>query len=198
MQDLFNAIFASYRDYWVEKIQPALAPTLTSLVLASLIVFVAWQLSRRLYRLSSRASSLSRADASTALLVGRIVQIGTLMLGGLLALGALGIQWAALITVIGAISVAISFAIQDVLKNFVAGLYLLVERPFRIGQELRVKEFVGRVETIGIRSTVLHTEDNVQVVVPNAVIFTEVLVNRSAYGGPVKSEPASEREDVGP
>jgi len=68
-----------------------------------------------------------------------------------------------------------------VLKNFVAGIYLLLEQPFKIGDQLVVKGVSGQVEGIEIRTTILRTEEGLQVLIPNNVIFTEILTNRSAY-----------------
>jgi small conductance mechanosensitive channel len=184
LEQLLSALADSFRLYWTSEVQPNLAPNLTKLAIFGLILAIAYALADRMRRLSTRATRLTRADTNTSLLIGRIVYIGVIAGGVVVALGALGIQWTALIAVIGAVSLAISFAIQDVLKNFVAGLYLLIERPFFIGQEVKVKDHVGTVETVGIRTTVLRTDENVQVVIPNALIFNEVLVNRDAYGGP--------------
>src|SRR6266851_7692913 len=70
-------------------------------------------------------------------------------------------------------------AIQDILKNFFSGVYLLLERPFRVGDTIRVKDQLGVVENIGVRTTLLRTSDNVQVLVPNATVFSEVVTNHT-------------------
>jgi small-conductance mechanosensitive channel len=128
-----------------------------------------------------RSIGRTKADLSITLFVGRLAHLGILTLGILVALGILGISWTALVALVGAVSLAISLAIQDVLKNFVAGLYLLIERPFRIGETIKVKDFVGSVEDVGVRTTVLRTNEGLQVVVPNAVVLTEVVVNHGPY-----------------
>jgi small-conductance mechanosensitive channel len=80
--------------------------------------------------------------------------------------------------VTGVLGLAASLALQDVLKNFVAGVYLLVERPFRIGESIKVKDFTGAVETIDVRTTVLRTAEGDAVMVPNAILFAEIILNR--------------------
>ena len=102
-----------------------------------------------------------------------------MVLTTLIVLGILGVNSTGLVTVAGAVGLAFSLAIQDILKNFFSGVYLLLERPFRVGDTIRVKEHQGVVENIGVRTTELRTPENVQVLVPNAVVFAEVVTNHS-------------------
>ncbi|MBI2952899.1 MAG: mechanosensitive ion channel [Chloroflexi bacterium] len=122
----------------------------------------------------------TRADPNIAVFVGRFAHLGVLTIGGLIALGIAGIDWTVILALAGAIGLAVSLAVQDVLKNLVAGLYLLMERPFRVGETIKVRDFTGRVEDIGIRTTVLRTDDALLVIVPNTVMFADVVVNKSA------------------
>ncbi len=96
---------------------------------------------------------------------------------------------AALVAGIGVLGLAASLALQDILKSFCAGVYLLFERPFHLGDEIKIKDFRGRVVDIGIRTTVLHTADNMEVVVPNSVVLADVVVNRVRYRTPVVEPP---------
>ena len=104
----------------------------------------------------------------------------SVVLTTLIVLGILGVNSTGLVTVAGAVGLAFSLAIQDILKNFFSGVYLLLERPFRVGDTIRVKEQQGVVENIGVRTTELRTPENVQVLVPNAVVFAEVVTNHFA------------------
>ena len=99
---------------------------------------------------------------------------------------AVGVNPAGLLAVAGAVGLAFSLAIQDILKNFFSGVYLLLERPFRVGDTIRVKEQIGVVENIGVRTTQLRTTENVQVLVPNATVFGEVVSNHT-YARPVEA-----------
>ena len=65
----------------------------------------------------------------------------------------------------------ISLALQDVGRGFVNGVYILVERPFRIGDHVRVGAAEGRVEEVGIRLTTLRTAAGERIIVPNTVVF---------------------------
>src|ERR1700730_15118691 len=118
-------------------------------------------------------------DTGTQILVKRGLVVGYVVVMLLVRLGMLGVNSVSLVTVAGAVGLAFSLAIQDILKNFFAGVYLLLERPFRVGDTIQVKDQLGVVENIGVRTTTLRTTDNVQVLVPNTVVFAEVVSNHT-------------------
>src|SRR5262249_2250104 len=78
-------------------------------------------------------------------------------------------------------TVALSLALQDVLKNLVAGIYLLLERPFTLGDRIVLAPYSGEVEDIEIRYTALRTADGQRVIIPNSMLFSSAVVNLSAY-----------------
>src|SRR5438477_1915719 len=128
----------------------------------------------------------ARVDLGTQILVKRGLLIAWLIMTLLVVLGILGVNPAGLLAIAGAVGLAFSLAIQDILKNFFSGVYLLLERPFRVGDTIRVKEQIGVVENIGVRTTQLRTTENVQVLVPNATVFGEVVSNHT-YARPVEA-----------
>jgi small conductance mechanosensitive channel len=119
---------------------------------------------------------LRRANPEAEIFLGRATFIGVLVGGALVALGATGMHIAALVTLLGAFGLAVSLSLQDVAKNVVAGLYLLMERPFRMGDQITVLTFTGRVEAIGLRTVILRTEAGQQVLVPNTIVLSEVVM----------------------
>ena len=92
-------------------------------------------------------------------------------------LGLFGIPTASFVAVLGAAGLAVGLALQGTLSNFAAGVMLLVFRPFGLGDLVEVAGAIGKVEEVGIFSTVLNTTDNVRVIVPNAEIFGQVIKN---------------------
>lgn len=76
------------------------------------------------------------------------------------------------IGLLGLSSVAIGFAFQDIFKNFLAGVLLLLNEPFRLGDQVIVKDFEGTVEEITIRSTQILTYQGERVLIPNSIVFT--------------------------
>jgi small-conductance mechanosensitive channel len=103
----------------------------------------------------------SRIDGGTQILVKRGLIVVWLVVTALVILGILGVNPAGLVAVAGAVGLAFSLAIQDILKNFFSGIYLLLERPFRVGDTIRVKDQEGVVENVGVRTTQLRTPENV-------------------------------------
>ncbi|NJL40737.1 MAG: mechanosensitive ion channel family protein [Leptolyngbyaceae cyanobacterium SM1_4_3] len=77
-----------------------------------------------------------------------------------------------LIGLLGLGSVAIGFAFQDIFKNFLAGILLLLNEPFQLNDQIVVNDFEGTVEAINIRSTEIRTYQGERVVIPNATVFT--------------------------
>jgi small-conductance mechanosensitive channel len=152
---------------------------LSTLVRALVVLLVTLLLAYRIRPWFERATANTKADASTRLAVGRLLEILVLVVGGVTLLDTLGIALGAVVTFLGVVGLAITLALQDILRNFFAGLYLLFERPFRLGDSIAIRDQRGVVETIGIRTTTLRTQDNVQVLIPNMIIFAELVLNRT-------------------
>jgi len=98
----------------------------------------------------------------------------------LAAIGALGIQTTSFIAVLGAAGLAIGFALQGSLSNFASGVMLIVFRPFKAGDYVEAGGTAGIVEEIHIFNTVLKTPDNRKVIVPNAKVTGDNIINYSA------------------
>ena len=160
---------------------------------AALVVIVSFVGARLALNWSGRAMRRGRVDLGTQILVKRGLVVVWLVVTLLVVLGILGVNPAGLVAVAGAVGLAFSLAIQDILKNFFSGVYLLLERPFRVGDTIRVKDQLGVVENIGIRTTLLRTTDDVLVLVPNATVFGEVVTNHTyARPAPAKGDGRQE------
>ncbi len=105
-----------------------------------------------------------------------------LFLGLLAALAAAGFQVGQLTLVFGALGVGIGFGLQDVVRNFVAGLILMFERPIQRGDTVEVAGMAGVVREIGLRATTVTTFDGADVVVPNGMLLADKLVNWTLTG----------------
>lgn len=119
-------------------------------------------------------------------LIRNIVRITLLLLTVLVALSYLGIDITPALAGLGIAGLAVGLALQDTLANFFAGIYLLADRPVRIGDDIKVVGEEGRVEEVGWRSTRLITWDNRLVVLPNKLLTEQVIVNYSRPTRPVK------------
>lgn len=130
---------------------------------------------------ASLAKSLARRIAlrrlshqGVALLMARLVHTSIAVLGFLIAISVIApsFQAADLIKLLGIGTVAIGFAFQNILQNFLAGILLLLQEPFRLGDLISVTGIEGNVSDIQARATIVTTKDGRDVVIPNAVIFT--------------------------
>ncbi|MEO0456960.1 MAG: mechanosensitive ion channel family protein [Cyanobacteria bacterium P01_A01_bin.114] len=87
-----------------------------------------------------------------------------------------------LVALLGLGSVAVGFAFQDIFKNFLAGVLLLLQEPFSIGDQIIVADYEGTVEEIALRSTQIRTYQGEEVVIPNSVVFTSPVQVLTANG----------------
>ncbi len=163
----------------ISFIQPIVAQIAGRVGLALVIAIGAWLGSRWTRATCDHVARRTKADEANRVLVGRLVQGATLAVGLLAVLSVLGVNESLILATFGTAGIALGLALQDVLRSFFAGLYLLVERPFRLGDELQIKEYRGRIERVGFRTTTLRTSDNTRVLVPNTVVFSEIVLNCS-------------------
>ncbi len=155
-----------------------LGKTILSLLLLGLFVILGRILRGSVRKLVNRTSR----NANLPILLSNLVYVALLVVAVLAILSIYtGAGLSTLITLFGLVSLAISLSIQDILKNFVSGIYLLLEQPFSIGDRIKVRDVEGQVENIEIRTTQLHTDDGVQVFIPNSIVFAEIVTNRTAY-----------------
>ena len=122
-----------------------------------------------------------RLDINIRTLLARIVYGMTLTVIVFWVLSLWQVSIAVPITVISAMTVAFTFAIQDILKDLVAGLYILVERPFHIGDQITTATYTGQVENVQLRATRLRLVSGEEVSIPNALVFGGIVVNNTEY-----------------
>src|SRR5690606_14809277 len=85
----------------------------------------------------------------------------------------------AFITGLGIVGFTIGFALKDISENFVAGLMLLLQRPFELGDVIEIDDFRGRVIDVSLRATELETLDGQNVIMPNGLVYTSPIINFS-------------------
>ena len=149
---------------------------------AILVVVVAWLIARAVRRTTMRMLARSRAQANVTILLGNLAQVLVIVVG---ILGVLAIYtrdafgW--ILTSFSVIGLVVGLSLQDILKNFFAGIWVLVERPFRIGDAIEVGGQSGVVEEIAFRTTMLKTADGRQVIIPNGVFMTGLVTNLTRF-----------------
>ena len=107
----------------------------------------------------------------------RLIYYALLTLGFLFALASAGFELSQLTLLISALGVGIGFGLQGIVNNFVSGLVVAFERPFQVGDMIEVGTLMGRVRTIGLRSSTIRTFDGAEIIVPNANLVSGELIN---------------------
>ncbi len=160
-----------------------LSLTLGSLVSFALATWAAFWLARLIRQVLAEdvlpTLSLPRGVGNS---VSSLSYYVILFLGLLAALAAAGFQVGQLTLVFGALGVGIGFGLQDVVRNFVAGMILMFERPIQRGDTIEVAGMVGQVREIGLRATTVTTFDGADVVVPNGMLLADKVINWTLTG----------------
>jgi small conductance mechanosensitive channel len=165
----------------VESMVDGWIAALPNLIIAVLVFLVFLTIARQLRSVVHRFTD--RKHGNAGLVMGRLTEWAVLTAGTLVALSIVVPSFHAsdLVQLLGVTGVAIGFAFRDILQNFLAGLLILLAEPFRIGDEIRVKEFTGTVEDIQTRATLIRTDDGQRIVIPNASLFTESVTVKTAF-----------------
>ncbi len=153
-----------------------------ALALAIAVFLLFYLFSRLAARFIQRA--VLRRRPNVALVFARLLAGTMIMLGLLVSISIVAPSFRAsdLIKILGIGGVAIGFAFQNILQNFLAGLLLLWSEPFRVGDEIKVDAFEGKVKEIQTRATIIVTYDEREVVIPNADLFTKSVIVNTAEG----------------
>lgn len=97
-------------------------------------------------------------------------------------LGVFGVPLTALSAAVGLIGLGLSFALQDMISNFISGVMIMIYRPIEIGDQIKVGGEEGTVMDIKTRATEIKTYDGRQVIVPNSDVYNKQIINNTAYG----------------
>jgi len=152
------------------------------LLLATLLVALLF-LSRRFTRwLVDSFLAQRNLDLGVRQAVGTLAKYAITTLGVVVILQAVGIDLSAFTVLAGALGVGLGFGLQNVANNFVSGLIILFERPIKVGDRIEVGGVSGEVRRIGARATMVVTEDNIAVIVPNSQFISERVTNWSHTG----------------
>lgn len=142
------------------------------------IIAVSLPLSNVAARWTRRTAKMSVEDPEIQRLLTRLARWSVVVLGTLLALNQV-INVTSLLAGLGVLGFTIGFALQDIARNFIAGLLLLFRQPFEIGDAVEIAGHTGTVLDITMRDTVIKTWDGVMEILPNMDVFTNPIVNYS-------------------
>lgn len=147
---------------------------LPQLFVAFVIFLAFWLVSAIFGAVVRRYGKRVRLDEELRDLFVRVFRLTILIIGVITALGTIGIDVSALVAGLGLTSFALGFALQDIIKNTLSGILILMYRPFRRGNYIRVGDKDGIVTDIDLRYTTLQKE-GIKILIPNANMFTEAI-----------------------
>ena len=163
---------------------PGISLTLVQIfLLVALLLGVFWVSARTKSFLFNRFLVNSGLDRSLQYAISQIVSNIVLVVGVFIVLDNAGIHLGTLTVFAGAVGVGIGFGLQNIASNFISGLVILAERPITIGDRVEVAGVAGQVQQIRARSTVILTNDNITMIVPNTK-FIDSPVTNWTYGDP--------------
>src|SRR6059036_3291023 len=163
---------------------PAIKLSLVQIfLLVALLIAVFWISSRTKRFLFNRLLAQSGLDRSLQYAIAQVVSNIVLVVGIVIVLENTGIHLAALAVFAGAVGVGVGFGLQNIASNFISGLVILAERPITVGDRVEVTGIAGQVQHIRARSTVIVTNDNITMIVPNTK-FIDSPVTNWTYGDP--------------
>lgn len=176
-------------ELWYERLKNILGAPLLSMgsgppltlwtllyivVLVLLLFLVAGKL--RIWTVE-RALIHTRLDIGARQAAGALLRYLTLFFGFVIIIQSAGIDLTSLNVMAGAVGIGIGFGLQNIAGNFISGLIIMFERPIKVGDRIVVDNIEGDVVDIGSRSTVVLTNDNINIIVPNSKFITENVVN---------------------
>jgi small-conductance mechanosensitive channel len=152
-----------------------------NLIVALIIFLVALYLSGWAARAVTRGAARRHppVDPELSMLLSRLARWTIIVVGTIWALNQVNFNVTGFVAGLGIVGFTIGFALKDVAENFVAGILLLLQQPFDIGEAIEVNGYAGTVTDIKIRDTTLRTWDGLLVILPNATVYTNAITNYS-------------------
>ena len=166
---------------WVETAVVYGIPYAIGAVKVIIVLFLSWIVAGIISRIVMRGLEKAKFDETLSKFFAKMARWGVLLFGVLACLSIFGVETTSFAAVLGAAGLAIGLAFQGTLSNFASGVMLLVFRPFKVGQFVKVGGESGTVNEIDLFTTTLDTTDNRRVIIPNSAIFTSTIENVSHH-----------------
>ena len=171
-------------QFWLTLVkEPALAlvQSLPRVLAAAIFFALFWGTYRVIRRILHLSMGRAGVDASIRDMLTHGIQIIVMGAGIIMALNQLGIQIAPLLAGASIAGLAIGLAAQETLANFIAGMVIFWDKPFRVGDCIDIESACGTIQRVTFRSTRLLTFDGEIVVLPNTMVLAKALTNYSAH-----------------
>ena len=165
----------------VEAYISGLAVGWTTLIEIGVLLGFAWVVNLGSNILIKRSIEKKNGDEHAIKTAKRLSAYIIFSIAFIIALGLLGVPSTALGTFAGLIGLGLSFALRDMIANFISGIMIMVTRPFKIGDQVRVGGEEGTIKDIQIRASEIKTYDGRKLIVPNSDLYNKTVINNTAY-----------------
>jgi small-conductance mechanosensitive channel len=125
------------------------------------------------------ARAAKNADEEVSRLLSRLAAVATIVVGSVVALDQVNFDVTGFVAGLGLVGFTLGFAFQDIAKNLMAGILIVIQQPFEIGEAIEVSGYSGAVTDVDIRATTIKAWDGQKVIIPNADVYTSTIVNYS-------------------
>ena len=154
-------------------VETFLSKLLFAFFVFGLCVVVAHFLKGKIRRLGAKVHS-TKQDVIT--LLSYTAYVAILAVGAITSLGIIGVNIAALVAGLGLTGFAVGFAFKDIISNLLAGILIILYSPFKVGSVIKVGAYEGKVIEINLRYTVVRSDDENIILVPNSTMLTNIII----------------------
>jgi small conductance mechanosensitive channel len=178
LQDMLDFAF------WQQSVNTLVLNTLAFIpkLLAALILFgIFWLIYRMIRRIVLGSMSRAHVDSSIRDMLGSLIKWSVMGFGLVIACNQIGVEIAALLTGVSIIGLAIGFAAQETLANFIAGVVIFWDKPFRVGDWIIIDSIFGQVLRVSFRSTRILDLNGETLVMPNTYMLANRVANHSTH-----------------
>jgi len=173
---MLGDLLQGFRDYWQVSLY-----RLPLIILAILVFVIFLSIAKVTKSFLNKLLGKTRLPIQERFVINYALRITIIVIGTILSLAILGVNLTGLVATVGFTGLILGFALQDVIKNFLSGIIILVQKPFKIGDRICVDSVSGNVKKISARSTVIRTFDGNHVIIPNQKILNKKITCPDAY-----------------
>jgi small conductance mechanosensitive channel len=176
LNDVKNPVF------WIDTVRDLIVAVIgfiPRVIVALLFLFFFWLIYRAVRRIVVGSMSKATVDPSIRDMLGWLIKWAIMGFGIVIACNQIGVQIAALLTGVSIIGLAVGFAAQETLANFIAGIVIFWDKPFKVGDWVQIDGELAQVQRVTFRSTRLFNLDNDVVVIPNTMMISQKFINKT-------------------
>jgi len=152
------------------------------LIMTFIIIWVGFRVIHKLNEITSQVLTARKVDSTIKPFFASLVDVGLKFVLFLVVGSIFGFEISAIITLVSALAFAVGLALQGSLGHLASGILILILKPYKVGDEIKIGETEGHVDEIQVFSTIIRTRDNRRVFIPNGLVTSGTVTNMSGQG----------------